>query len=206
MTEAAALMAVPASAALIPEEARRWAQGLWIVLVTVWVVGMFMARRTARQQTWSSRIWQIGIVLLGVWLLFGSGTGIAWMDAPAFPVTTAVAMAGLATTLAGVAFAIWARVTLGANWSGVITVKEGHTLVRRGPYRIVRHPIYTGLLIGLAGTALTLGPVRGILALPICAFGFWLKTLTEERFMTEEFGEEYVRYRHEVRALVPFLF
>ncbi|HTV83424.1 MAG TPA: isoprenylcysteine carboxylmethyltransferase family protein [Acidobacteriaceae bacterium] len=199
-------MAISVSAAAIPEEARRWTLELWIVLTAVWVAGMFMTRQTARRQTLNSRIWQIGIVLLGCWLLFGRGTGIAWMDAAAFPVTTPVAIAGLATTLSGVAFAIWARVTLGANWSGVITVKEGHTLVRRGPYRIVRHPIYTGLLIALAGTALTLGPVRGFLAVPVCGFGFWLKMLMEERFMLEAFGEEYSRYRHEVRALVPFLF
>lgn len=190
----------------IPGEARRWTEWMWIVLVTIWAVGMFMTRHTARKQTSSSRILQLGLVLLGMWLLFGWGSGIAWLDGPAFPVTTAVAMAGVATTLAGIAFAIWARVTLGANWSGVITVKEGHTLVRSGPYRIVRHPIYTGILTAVAGTAMTHGSLRGILALPIVALGFWLKTLTEERFMVQEFGEDYRCYTHEVRALIPFLF
>jgi protein-S-isoprenylcysteine O-methyltransferase Ste14 len=188
------------------ELAAWWTRFLWIILVTVWVIGAFMTRQTVRQQTSNSRLWQMGIVLLGMWLLFGQRTGFAWLDQPAFPMTTAVAIAGLATTLAGVAFAIWARVTLGANWSGVITVKEGHTLVRRGPYRIVRHPIYTGLLVAVAGTALTYGLIRGILALPIVAFGLWLKTLTEERFMVQQFGEQYLCYKHEVRALVPFLF
>jgi protein-S-isoprenylcysteine O-methyltransferase Ste14 len=188
------------------ELAAWWTRFLWIILVTVWVIGAFMTRQTVRQQTSNSRLWQMGIVLLGMWLLFGQRTGSAWLAQPAFPMTTAVAIAGLATTLAGVAFAIWARVTLGANWSGVITVKEGHTLVRRGPYRIVRHPIYTGLLVAVAGTALTYGLIRGILALPIVAFGLWLKTLTEERFMVQQFGEQYLCYKHEVRALVPFLF
>jgi protein-S-isoprenylcysteine O-methyltransferase Ste14 len=188
------------------ELAAWWTRFLWIILVTVWVIGAFMTRQTVRQQTSNSRLWQMGIVLLGMWLLFGQRTGFAWLAQPAFPMTTAVAIAGLATTLAGVAFAIWARVTLGANWSGVITVKEGHTLVRRGPYRIVRHPIYTGLLVAVAGTALTYGLIRGILALPIVAFGLWLKTLTEERFMVQQFGEQYLCYKHEVRALVPFLF
>jgi protein-S-isoprenylcysteine O-methyltransferase Ste14 len=78
--------------------------------------------------------------------------------------------------------------------------------VRRGPYCIVRHPIYTGLLTAVAGTALTYGSIRGILAMPIVAFGLWLKTLTEERFMVQEVGEQYLCYKQEVRALVPFLF
>jgi protein-S-isoprenylcysteine O-methyltransferase Ste14 len=206
MKEAAAWLAVRLSATTIPAEAWRWTQGLWIVLTTVWVVGIFRTRKTVRRQTNNSRIWQLGIVLLGFWLIFGRGTGIGWIDAAAFSVTLRVATAGVAITLAGVAFAIWARTTLGRNWSGVVTLKDGHTLVRRGPYRIVRHPIYTGLLMALAGTALTSGTVRSILALPIVAFGFWLKMLIEERFMVEEFGDEYLRYRREVPAVVPFLF
>ena len=128
------------------------------------------------------------------------------MDTASFPVSTNVAIAGSAATLAGIAFAIWARVVLGANWSGVVTVKEAHVLVRRGPYRIMRDPIYTGILTAVAGTALTSGSVHSLLALPVLSFGFWLKTLTEEHFMVAEFGEDYLRYRHEVRALVPFLF
>lgn len=204
LTATSVWMAIPAAS--IPQAARRWTQGLWMVLMAVWVVGFFMTRQTARRQTSSSRVWQMGILLLGAWMLFGRGTGIAWLDAAAIPCAAAPALAGLAITLAGVAFAIWARVTLGANWSGVITVKHGHTLVRRGPYRIVRHPIYTGILMALAGTALTKGAVRSLLALPVLALGFWLKMLTEERFMVEKFGEEYLRYRYQVRRLVPFLF
>jgi protein-S-isoprenylcysteine O-methyltransferase Ste14 len=188
------------------EAAQQWTRWMWIVLVVVWAAGMFMTRQTARRQTSSSRMWQMGLVLLGMWLLFGWASGIAWLDRPAFPVTTAIAMAGVAITLAGVTFAIWARVMLGRNWSGVITVKEGHTLVRSGPYRFVRHPIYTGMLTAVAGTALTHGSVRGVVALPFVAFGFWLKTRTEEGFMVQEFGEDYRRYMHEVRALVPFVF
>jgi protein-S-isoprenylcysteine O-methyltransferase Ste14 len=188
------------------EAAQQWTRWMWIVLVVVWAAGMFMTRQTARRQTSSSRMWQMGLVLLGMWLLFGWASGIAWLDGPAFPVTTAIAMSGVAITLAGVTFAIWARVMLGRNWSGVITVKEGHTLVRSGPYRFVRHPIYTGMLTAVAGTALTHGSMRGVVALPFVALGFWLKTRTEEGFMVQEFGEDYRRYMHEVRALVPFVF
>lgn len=183
-----------------------WTQYLWTLMMLVWIAGMVRTRRTVRRQTTSSRLWQAGMVLLGAWLLFGKGTGYAWLDATVVPVTPAVAIAGVVILAAGIGFAVWARVTLGANWSGTVTVKEGHTLIRRGPYRIVRHPIYTGILLGLAGTALTRGTLHALLAVPVCAFGFWLKLRTEEQFMFDEFGEEYLRYRSEVRALVPYLF
>lgn len=181
-------------------------QYLWAALLLVWIVGMFMTRRTMRRQTISSRFWQIGVILLGAWLLSREKTGIAWLDITVLPMTPALAIAGVTILVAGLSFAVWARVMLGRNWSGTVTVKEGHTLVRRGPYRIVRHPIYTGILIGLAGTALMRGTLHSFLGVLICGFGYWLKLQTEEQFMVEQFGDEYRRYRGEVPALVPFLF
>lgn len=188
-----------------PNEMQRATDDLWLTLVAVWTAGLFMTRQTVRRQSRSSRFWQSGIVLLGCWLLFGGGTGYRWLDGIAVPPTDLVEWAGLALTCIGVGFAIWARVMLGANWSGVVTVKQGHMLVRRGPYRIVRHPIYSGILLGLAGTALTRGFVHSLVALPVCAFGFWLKSITEEQFMIEQFGDEYLQYRREVPSLVPFI-
>lgn len=190
----------------IAGDAQRVVLYLWELLALVWLAGMFMTRRTVRRQTSNSRLWQAGILLFGAWLLFGKGTGIAALDAAVFPMTASAALTGLAVTVAGVGFAIWARIALGANWSGIVAIKEGHILVRRGPYRFVRHPIYTGILTGLAGTALTRGTVHSFLALPVCFFGFWLKSVTEEQFMLQQFGHEYVTYQRQVRALVPFLF
>lgn len=186
-------------------EVRAWIGYMWDVLMVVWLLGIFMTRRTVRRQTGSSRLWQLGILLLGGWLLYVRQTGFGWIDLRVAPDTVAVAGAGALVTLAGVGFAIWARLTLGANWSGTVTLKQGHTLVRRGPYRVVRHPIYTGILAALAGTALAQGWVHSFLALAVCAFGFWLKSLTEEQFMVDQFGEEYLRYRQEVPALAPFV-
>jgi protein-S-isoprenylcysteine O-methyltransferase Ste14 len=111
---------------------------------------------------------------------------------------------GVAIVITGLSFAVWARLHLGENWSGVVTLKEGHALICSGPYRFVRHPIYTGMLFGLLGTAFALGEVRGFLALGI----FWVmhifKSQREERLMIQEFGDEYVQYRKQVPALVPF--
>ena len=103
----------------------------------------------------------------------------------------------------GFGFAVWARIVLGRNWSGIVTVKEDHTLITRGPYEWVRHPIYTGILLALLGTAVTLGTVLNLVEVPVVALAFWLKMRPEERFMLETFGEQYAVYRRQVKALIP---
>jgi protein-S-isoprenylcysteine O-methyltransferase len=138
--------------------------------------------------------------------MFGTPSSPAWLNESLFTLTLPSAILGLALVICGVAFSIWARLTLGENWSGSATIKQDHTLVLRGPYRTVRHPIYSGLLIALFGSALQTGLVRGFCAVLICAIGFWLKVSIEERLLVQRFGEEYLRYRREVSALVPFLF
>jgi protein-S-isoprenylcysteine O-methyltransferase Ste14 len=127
---------------------------------------------------------------------------LAWRLLPAWP---AIAWTGLALTVIGCAFAIWARLSLGRNWSGTVTVKEGHQLMRRGPYAVVRHPIYSGGLLALLGTALVVGELRGLLGVALAFLGWGTKLRLEEAFMSEQFGAEYTRYRREVKALIPFV-
>ena len=112
---------------------------------------------------------------------------------------------GLLMVIAGLAFAVWARAHLGRNWSGTVTVKENHELVRSGPYGIVRHPIYTGLLLAILGTAIVVGEWRGLLALCFLTITFLLKLRREERFMEESFPDTYPSYRAQVPALIPLL-
>jgi protein-S-isoprenylcysteine O-methyltransferase Ste14 len=190
----------------IPINFEQWTIYLWELTLVVWLLGMLRTRQTVRRQTSSSRLWQLGIIVVGAWLVFGPATGNSWFDAMALRMTPAVSLTGFLITAAGIGFAIWARIQLGANWSGTVTLKEGHTLVRRGPYRFVRHPIYTGILLGFVGTAFTRGTVHSFVGIVISAFGYWLKAQTEEQFMIQQFGQDYLSYRHEVRALVPFLF
>ena len=107
--------------------------------------------------------------------------------------------------VAGLLFTIWARLYLGRNWSGVVTLKKDHELVRGGPYRFVRHPIYSGLLLAIAGSAVVRGEWRGVLALIIAFVALWRKLRLEERWLGEAFGEQYAAYRAEVAALIPFV-
>ncbi len=112
---------------------------------------------------------------------------------------------GIAITLAGIAFAMWARVYLGGNWSSSVTVKVGHQLVRTGPYRFVRHPIYTGLISSLFGTAIVRHQVRGIIAVVLAYVGFKIKSRIEERTMISTFGAQYDEYSRTTGAIVPRL-
>jgi hypothetical protein len=99
----------------------------------------------------------------------------------------------------------WARHTLAGNWSSNVTFKQEHELVRTGPYRYVRHPIYTGLLIMSLGTAIEIGQLHCWLSIPISAIGFWIKLSQEERLLLRHFPNEYPAYQKQVKALVPFV-
>ena len=121
------------------------------------------------------------------------------------PAVVEVGAAGWALTALGMLFSIWARVSLGRNWSGNVVLKQGHELVSTGPYAFVRHPIYTGLLVALTGTALYDGRWRALLGLVLFAIGFWLKARSEEDLLEREFGEEYHSYRARTPMLIPSL-
>ena len=113
--------------------------------------------------------------------------------------------AGLALTALSIGFAIWARYHLGRFWSGVVTIKTGHQLIRSGPYAVARHPIYTGFACGMLGTAIAIGEWRGLLAFLLVFIAYLRKIPMEESLLLKQFGAEYERYRREVKALIPFL-
>ena len=108
--------------------------------------------------------------------------------------------------VAGLLFAVWAREHLGSNWSRSVTIKEGHELIASGPYSVVRHPIYTGILAGFLGTAIALSQVRGFIVFLLIFFILWVKLRMEEQWMRSQFGETYATYAHQTAALVPYLF
>jgi protein-S-isoprenylcysteine O-methyltransferase Ste14 len=115
------------------------------------------------------------------------------------------AWSAAALCVAGLVFAIWARVTLGRNWSGVVTLKEGHELVERGPYRFVRHPIYTGILMMFFATALALGHLAGFAATLLMFASFWIKLRDEEKLMLQQFPDRYADYQRCAKRIIPFI-
>jgi protein-S-isoprenylcysteine O-methyltransferase Ste14 len=188
------------SIAMFPYAAVKW---IWIVFIVFWVLAAFVQKRNARRQTVGSRLIQISIILLVLAPFFVVGRGAGLLYRHLYPNVLVVEYFGVLLLLLGVGFAVWARFVLGRNWSGIVTVKKDHTLITGGPYAWVRHPIYTGILLALLGTAVTLGTVLNMVEVPVVAFALWLKLRTEERFMFETFGEQYTVYRRQVKALIP---
>ena len=175
----------------------------WIVFGLVWVIGARTSKRTARREPLRNGIAHASLTALVALLLFWPEL-FGPLNTRFVPDTEGVELGGLVLTCIGVGFAIWARLSLGRNWSGTVTtIKEDHTLIREGPYRLVRHPIYFGILLAMAGTAIGYGKVAGLIALPIAVLAFWTKSRTEERFMLAQFGPQYSAYQHEVKAFIP---
>src|SRR3990172_342145 len=109
---------------------------------------------------------------------------------PLWRTGTALGWALVAVAITGLLFTLWARMELGRNWSASVTRKKGHEFVASGPYAIVRHPIYTGVMVALFATAISMGTVPGWLGALLIMYGFWIKARLEERFLREEFGAE----------------
>jgi protein-S-isoprenylcysteine O-methyltransferase Ste14 len=177
---------------------------LWLAWLAYWLISAASVKPVLRTEGTASRIIYSLPLWVGGWLLLGGGHFGA-LDVRFVPDASGTAIVGTVVTAAGLGFAVWARIALGGNWSGMVTVKQGHELVERGPYSIVRHPIYTGLILALLGTAGVVGEWRALLALALVVGSFWYKLRTEERMMRETFGAAYVEYSRRVKALVPFL-
>jgi len=167
---------------------------------------MVTSKRVVRAQSRSSRLITLVLSFFGFWLVFDPRFHRGWLAHRFLPHSNLVGATGLLLTFLGVAFAIWARLQLGGNWSGTVTVKHDHTLIRQGPYAVVRHPIYSGFLLGTLGVALIVGEYRCLLGVLVLFVGFLLKSRMEEHFMQEQFGGDYLTYQQQVKALIPFVY
>jgi len=179
--------------------------GLWLAWCIYWWVTGRDVKPTTRRESLGSRAAHIVPLVIAVLLLALPRLPFGFLSERMLPATRLVFFVGLALVLAGLLFTVWARVFLGRNWSGIVTLKQDHELVRGGPYRWVRHPIYSGLLLAIAGSAVVRGEWRGLLALVIAIAALWRKLRLEERWLGEAFGDEYAKYRAEVAALIPFV-
>ncbi|WP_158787668.1 isoprenylcysteine carboxylmethyltransferase family protein [Granulicella sp. L46] len=181
---------------------------VWIIFFIYWRIRAFNTKTTQRIEPLASRILRIFICLIAVALLIITPkyVPLPWLYHQLWPTGLLPFWLGAAITIAGLLFAVWARQYLGRNWSSSVTIKQGHELITTGPYAVVRHPIYTGILTGFLGVAIAMSQVRGFIVPALFFLAFWLKLRREEQFMRSQFGDVYTTYAHHTSALVPYLF
>jgi protein-S-isoprenylcysteine O-methyltransferase Ste14 len=177
---------------------------LWLAWLVYWLAASIRVKAVTQREGWRSRLAYSIPLWVSALLLFDRHLG-RLAETHLYPLRLSIVIAGTVLTAAGVAYAIWARVVLGGNWSASVTVKEDHELIRRGPYALSRHPIYTGLLLALFGTALAVGEARALVAILLAIGGLCYKLRLEEKAMRQTFGAAYDDYSREVKALIPFI-
>jgi len=181
--------------------------GIWIIFMAfAYIPSLFFrapVERISFRYIWRSIIIAIIIIILFI-ILAGYGS-----DALLFriiPDSTLAGITGIVLTVAGLGFSSWARLHLGKYWSSMVLVRIGHRIIRTGPYRIVRNPMYTGLLIAFLGAAIAIGELVAFVALGIGIVSVWMKIKAEEEILLEKFGKEYQQYKQDVRAaIIPWI-
>jgi protein-S-isoprenylcysteine O-methyltransferase Ste14 len=184
-----------------PEHALYWLWGAWYAS---WLISLYWAGKPAvRLRTWSHAIYQLP-TLAGLFLLFGPPLE----NLSPYPLWHASDTVGwwlVGLTALAFAFLWWARLTMGKLWSGYVARNEDHRIVDTGPFALVRHPIYTGIIVAAFLLAIDLGTAPALAGAACFALAFWLKARIEEGFLMKELGPDaYAAYRRRVPMLVPF--
>jgi protein-S-isoprenylcysteine O-methyltransferase Ste14 len=178
---------------------------MWVSYSAYWWAMSRNVKETERQEPASSRITRLILIICAFALLWLPRVPLRLLNGRFLPDGVWCFWSGAAITAAGLLFSVWARRHLGKNWSQAVTLKEDHELITTGPYALVRHPIYTGLLLGFIGCAVARGEWRGLLAVALVFVALWRKLRLEEEWMRAQFGVSYEAYSRQVAALVPYL-
>ena len=173
---------------------------VWVVFWVGWLVSAFGAKPAVRRRPRARPVALLIIVIGGVVIRVLRPSGPNGLAVQA----SGIRAIGAALVACGLGTAVWARVTLGRNWGMPMTEKDEPELVTSGPYRLVRHPIYSGLVLATIGTALAVSLGWLVVAGVICVY-FAYSAVMEERTLTEQFPEAYPRYRARTKLLIPFL-
>jgi protein-S-isoprenylcysteine O-methyltransferase Ste14 len=182
-------------------------QVIWLVVLMYWFISGLGAKKVESQESFLKRFVQYWLPLIIAILLLGPGNwfGHSWLRENFIEHTNFVGIIGLSTCIIGAIIACMSRYLLGKNWSLSIQRKENHQLIQSGIYKVIRHPIYLGLLLLFIGNAIIVGDYRGIIAIVIVFVSFWIKLKKEEKLLAETFGNQYAEYKKQTKALIPYL-
>lgn len=177
----------------------------WAVVILYWLISALNNKQVTQKESvvksflsyWAPIM--ISILLLGP----GDWFGRTWLREKFLSHTDTVGLIGLFFCISGAIVACWSRYVLGKNWSLSVQQKKDHELIEAGPYKLIRHPIYTGLILLFFGHAIIVGDYRAIIAVVIVFISLWLKSKKEEVWLSNLFGEKYSAYRKRTYALIP---
>jgi protein-S-isoprenylcysteine O-methyltransferase Ste14 len=172
---------------------------LWLLWLAYWLIEARNTAPTQKSESLLTGALYRGATLVGIFLIFG----LRRIKSQLWPVTVPVLCVGVIVVICGFWFAIWARRHLGRYWSARVTLKEGHQVIESGPYRLVRHPIYSGLLLSMAGTVMTIGTLQSVCGWAVLLVALIFKMAAEERLLTANLGHAYTNYQKRVKALIP---
>ncbi len=179
----------------------RYANSLWLFFA-LYFLSQYRPVRVKRNATISIFSFERLCILLGAGLVFFPRFHVSVLARP-FHTSDALATAGFVLVVLGLAFSAWARDVLGRNWSGRVIIQDRHQLITSGPYAYVRHPLYTGIIVGIAGTALIVGDIGSLIGFSFALSFTLLKATREERLLEAEFGPAYAAYRERTGTLFP---
>lgn len=179
--------------------------GAWIVFSLYWLLAALGTKKTAKKENLSERLTYILLMVAGFFLLYQHNPDFGVLNRRFLPDDLWIAWLAGALTALGVLFAIWARRTIGKDWSAEVQIKQGHELICSGPYAKIRHPIYTGILLAVIGTALAIGEYRALAAFAFFLIGFTRKAKKEEAFLAAEFGAAFEEHGRRTGFFLPRL-
>jgi len=177
---------------------------LWAIWAAYWIYSARNTKRDIKKQDQGGRLAHLAALIVGFSLIFAVDRFSSFALANFSSISLQIV--GCLVTLAGQVFCVWARHHLGQNWSGTVTLKENHALVRSGPYKISRHPIYTGFLFSVIGSALTSGTGIAFLGLMLITASYLRKIRIEEAVLSKQFGEDYSQFQADVPMLFPKIY
>lgn len=178
----------------------------WVAFGAYWLI---VARRGKVAKTGESaiyRVFRLLLLVISFTLLFAQWSAAGFLGRQFFPWKQSLAYSGFALALAGLAIAMWARISLGQYWSDQIVLKIDHRLVRSGPYARMRHPIYSGVLLGVAGSALLVDEWRAMLAFLLLLTNYVIKAKREDQILAQAFPTEFPIHKKNAGFLLPRLY
>jgi protein-S-isoprenylcysteine O-methyltransferase Ste14 len=175
----------------------------WLAFILYWFISALRRKEAKRKESWPERLRHILPMAAAYVLMFTPVAHYRALGARIVPASELLGITGTILTVAGVALAIWARWHLGTNWSSTVSIRADHELIHTGPYRTIRHPIYSGMLLAFGGTALALSELRGIIAFGIVLVAFYFKARLEESFLIREFGDRFAEHARHTGMFLP---